>query len=525
MEKIFKELEEMNYRLANESRLFRVGLKETQNLAGIMKEYPELSQDATLAAIKKEIDRCSSASLSSSDTHTSDEKRVDERKEQLERLYGNILSNCIYRQTAQKSDEFQTWISQKKAKVDDDSDKDEYYYSLSNILKKEKNFDRRQSLSAKISDIHREGNPQLIELLDFELSKISDDYGYDNYIDYCQQKKRMNYRAFLGAVEPLLNTTRDVYEKHISECVEKKLGGPFKNIHKCHIGYLFDLTQYDRHFSKNTLVDAAEKTFWGMGISLKHNANIIMDLEERERKNPRACCYPAKVPGEVHLIITPSGGLYDYSAFLHESGHALQYAHMQKDLPYAFRQMPRSNANTEIYSFLSQNLMLNPLWYEKILGLSVQESQDIAANLILIDLFMIRRYIGLLSSQHRFFEIGDLARSDIYAEVMSEATGFRYDAEDYLFDMDSGFYSADYLRAWICQSQMEHYLESRFGNDWFTQKPAGDFLKERWEEGEKFEPETVIERLGMKKFDTRFLEMRYKKLETLKSYQQGMKHA
>ena len=169
--------------------------------------------------------------------------------------------------------------------------------------------------------------------------------------------------------------------------------------------------------------------------------------------------------------------------------------------------------------------MLNPLWYEKILGLSVQESQDIAANLILIDLFMIRRYIGLLSSQHRFFEIGDLARSDIYAEVMSEATGFRYDAEDYLFDMDSGFYSADYLRAWICQSQMEHYLESRFGNDWFTQKPAGDFLKERWEEGEKFEPETVIERLGMKKFDTRFLEMRYKKLETLKSYQQGMKHA
>ena len=46
------------------------------------------------------------------------------------------------------------------------------------------------------------------------------------------------------------------------------------------------------------------------------------------------------------------------------------------------------------------------------------------------------------------------ARRTGYEERLTEATGIRYPREDYLSDMDAGFYSADYLRAWIRSAQL-----------------------------------------------------------------------
>ena len=48
-----------------------------------------------------------------------------------------------------------------------------------------------------------------------------------------------------------------------------------------------------------------------------------------------------------------------------------------------------------------------------------------------------------------------------YSTLLTEATGIRYDPRNYLADMDSGFYSADYLRAWIRAAQLRAFLLAR----------------------------------------------------------------
>ena len=45
-----------------------------------------------------------------------------------------------------------------------------------------------------------------------------------------------------------------------------------------------------------------------------------------------------------------------------------------------------------------------------------------------------------------------------YEEFLTEATGIRYRSDGYLSDMDAGFYSADYLRAWIRSAQLRRHL-------------------------------------------------------------------
>jgi hypothetical protein len=71
-----------------------------------------------------------------------------------------------------------------------------------------------------------------------------------------------------------------------------------------------------------------------------------------------------------------------------------------------------------------------------------------------------------------------------YAELLTDATKVPYTELDYLMDMDSGFYSSEYLRAWAFEAQLRGYLRETFGNDWFAKRQAGSLLRELWAEGQ-----------------------------------------
>ena len=44
--------------------------------------------------------------------------------------------------------------------------------------------------------------------------------------------------------------------------------------------------------------------------------------------------------------------------------------------------------------------------------------------------------------------------------------------------MDAGFYSADYLRAWIRHAQLRAYLIEEVGADWWRSPQTGEILRD-----------------------------------------------
>ena len=70
-----------------------------------------------------------------------------------------------------------------------------------------------------------------------------------------------------------------------------------------------------------------------------------------------------------------------------------------------------------------------------------------------------------------------------YADLLTTALGVRYNPADYLFDLDDGFYSARYLRAWAFEAQLRRRLEADFGREWFLSAEAGARLKRLWSHG------------------------------------------
>jgi hypothetical protein len=64
---------------------------------------------------------------------------------------------------------------------------------------------------------------------------------------------------------------------------------------------------------------------------------------------------------------------------------------------------------------------------------------------------------------------------------------------DYLADIDDGFYSSQYLRAWAFEAQLRGYLREKFGNAWFSRRDAGSLLRELWSEGQKPNADEILE--------------------------------
>jgi hypothetical protein len=242
-----------------------------------------------------------------------------------------------------------------------------------------------------------------------------------------------------------------------------------------------------------------------MGFDLDSETGIRTDLEDRPQKAPRACVIPTDPPRLVHLITRAQGGVHDYEAFLHEAGHALHYAGCDPSLPLAFRRLARDHALTEIYSFLLDSVARQPAWHAEHFGLDEARARENAEAAKFSNTILFRRYSAKLGFELDFWSRfpADGGTPDGYEERLTAATGIRYPAENHLADMDQGFYSADYLRAWIRAAQLRAHLRREVGRDWWRLPGTGDLLRALFREGTRPTSEEIAARIGFEPLDTR----------------------
>jgi len=229
-----------------------------------------------------------------------------------------------------------------------------------------------------------------------------------------------------------------------------------------------------------------------------------LDLDDRPQKSPRACVIASDPPMVVHLITRAQGGLHDYQAFLHEAGHALHYAGCDPNLDYTFRKLSRDHALTEIYSYILEAISREPAWHVEHFGLSEEQAAENAEATVFLESLLFRRYTAKLQFELDFWGrfAGDGGTADGYSERLTTATGIHYRRDAYLSDTDAGFYSADYLRAWIRSAQLRTYLEREVGEDWWRRPETGERLRALFAEGTRPTSEEIAGRLGFAPLDT-----------------------
>jgi hypothetical protein len=339
-----------------------------------------------------------------------------------------------------------------------------------------------------------------VEALDAELSGEPDPIARD------EEEKAISLRELEAALVAAAAATTDAYAPLRDRWLDRLLG-PERDEQpaNAHVHYLRRLSPLESIYTKQQAVGICLATVQALGFDMTAIPNIRLDLEDRPQKNPRACVIASDPPEVVHLITRAQGGLADYQAFMHEAGHALHYASVDPRLPYTFRRLSRDHALTEIYSYIFEAITREPEWHALHFGLSDAQAEENAEATRFLEALLYRRYTAKLRFELGFWssfaQEGGASPRD-YEPLLTEATGIRYDPRGYLADMDAGFYSADYLRAWIRSAQLRTHLRREVGDDWWRSERTGDVLRDLFAEGTQPTSEEIASRIGFEPLDT-----------------------
>jgi hypothetical protein len=481
------QLQRYLFERAEEGRAVRVGEKEISERAEIVARYRDLFTREQLDALKEAEDTLSGS-----------------ERERVYRLRKTCESGLVDIELSEREDALENAILAARVTYQGEELPLRSAQAQLAVLPE---YADREELGTLHGDASATFNDERMELLrareelDAELSEESDAIARN------EEEKGISLRALADVLAAASRDADDLYTRLAGSWFDKLLGAQRPELPTSyHVSWLRRLSPLEATYTKERATEICLETLRRLGFDLAQEPNIKLDLDDRPQKSPRACVIAADPPKIVHLITRAQGGLHDYQAFLHEAGHALHYGNCDPELPYTFRNLSRDHALTEIYSYIFEAISREPAWHAEYFELSEEQAGENAEATIFLEALLFRRYTAKLHFELEFwgdFADGGGAGPDEYHRQLTSATGISYRPDAYLADMDAGFYSADYLRAWIRSAQLRQWLVGEVGEDWWRNPKTGDHLRALFAEGTQPTSEEIAGRLGFDPHDTK----------------------
>jgi hypothetical protein len=487
------ELRQYRFERAEESRVVAVGEKEVSEQAAIVERYAYLFSREQVEALR----------------HAEEEAADENERERLYRLRKTCEAGLIAAEITEQEDELENKVLAARVTF---RGTEMPLRSAQARLAVLPSYADREELGRIMGDETVKFNDDRLELLRALERLEAEVSGVPDPIERTEELKGISLRELAGALADARGRSDAVYGPLRERWFDRLLGHERDPLPSSYHGaYLRRLSPLEASYPRERSTEICLTTLRELGFDAESQPNIRLDLEDRPQKSPRARVIPSDPPDVVHLITRPHGGLRDYEAFLHEAGHALHFAGCDPRLPFAFRSVSRDNALTEIYSYVVQSVAREPGWHERHFDLSREEARENSEAAGFIAMLMFRRSVGKLDFELEFWSRfwDDGAAPELFGELITDAIGLRQRADFYLVDMDEGFYSADYLRAYIRSAQVRDYLRRDVGEDWWRNPKSGEFLRSLMAEGTRPTSEAVAARLGYQPFDAKPLLAEY----------------
>jgi hypothetical protein len=470
---------------SEEARAVRVGEKEVSEHAKIVERYADLFTRSQHEALRE-----------------AEEAAAEDERERLLRLREACAGGIASLQLAEAYDELQNAIL--AARVEFRGEELPLRSAQAKVAVLD-GYTDREELGRIAADASARFNERRLDLLRRGEALDADLSGEPDPIRRSAELKGVDLRELAAALARAAERQEGAFAELSARWVDRLLGDEREpEPSSYHVSYIRRMSPLADLYTKERAVPVCLETLSRLGFDLAGESRIRLDLDDRPQKNPRACVIASDPPEVVHLITRAQGGLHDYQALLHEAGHALHYAGCDPALPYTFRRLARDHALTEIYSFLVESVTREPGWHAEHFGLGTDEADERAESTRFLEMLLFRRYAAKLAYELELWSDFERAPdyAPVYAERLRAATGFRYRPDGYLADMDDGFYSADYLRAWIRTAQVRAFLREEVGPDWWERPETGEFLRRLFREGTTPSSEDVAARIGFDPLDT-----------------------
>lgn len=466
LDQLRQRLERCNEEEAREYYLHGAGLKQELAVEPILEAYADAFTPDTVAAVRRAW-----------------QSATGEEQTRLRFLYQNVAGNLLGRRVAPLRDRIGTEESSRTVTFDGESiPLPAMAVRVSNEPDRGRRHameDARLQIVAELNTLYAQAHAKTWQVIVEHLEPAG-------YAAYYRSTKAIDLEGLARMMERFLAETRALYLRQMDAWCREGLGIPLHEARRCDGAWLLRFREYDPAFQADRMVAILGLALRGLGIDLRAQDNAHLDLEPRPLKRPRAFCSPIRIPQEVYLVILPKGGYDDYRALFHEAGHLEHFVCTRPDLAFEYRWMG-DNSVTEGYAFTLEHLLLDPAWIDRYTPLPAGEASRYLGRAHLQLLFMLRRYAAKILYELELHQAPAVpaTMATRYVDRFTDAVGFRYAPEEYLVDVDEGFYCAQYLRAWFFDGRLTDWLRRRFGPEWWAEPGAGATLKELWADGQR----------------------------------------
>jgi oligoendopeptidase F len=296
------------------------GLKETLDLAPIYERYSDLTTLDTANRIGAAVNG-------------------DKRLTELWRFGCENYLGALTREHSEK-------VAQLEATLEAEIDGEQVpFRMLRPVLGNTEDRDQRREIDRIRTSMTEEHlNPVYLDAFHVHRNGLSE-LGEPSYIELY---RRFGYKLheLADQCRAVLESTERLYEESADKLFRDRVGVGLDEAQRWDVLRVFRAPQWDPQFPKERMLPALEATLEGLGIDLRSQDNVHLDIEQRPKKTPRAFCAPIEVPGKVMLVIQPMGGADDWRALFHEAGHTEHYAHTSPNLTVEERRLG-DNAVTE----------------------------------------------------------------------------------------------------------------------------------------------------------------------------------
>jgi oligoendopeptidase F len=218
---------------------------------------------------------------------------------------------------------------------------------------------------------------------------------------------------------------------------------------------------------------------------------IKFDTEDRKNKYPSPICFFVQVPTDIRVLYKSESPYFDLQGCYHEVGHAVHASSISPQAAYWDR-YSFSMGIAEIFSIFLERLTKNNK-YLSSLGVSDSSVlEEIEARNNFMELFFVTFYTAnsLMKAEFWRRKLSMEKASDLYAKLIREYTGLEMPGEYWMLHHilpDAIMYVPSYLLAAVRAAELDHHLQSRFGEEWWAQPHAGSYIREIMEPGAKLD--------------------------------------
>jgi hypothetical protein len=410
------------------------------------------------------------------------------------RIFYTLLGHYLQYQSIPYENELSTWMRGATADIRGEKI---YLKDVHSWCQKRSDLVGRRLMEKETSSLSKFLKPFALSPWENIVGILEEEFGYEDYVAYCEDKKRPGYASWAASLAGLLEKTGPLYFREMEEWVRTSLGIPLSEANRFDAIYLVGLGEFDRLYPEHIPLTEHLRFFsqWGMDVPGLTGLHLL--TEYSPRKTYQGVTFALTIPEDIRVVMNSQGGWIDLETLFHEMGHALSNLFTSTDLPPFEKDFNTSSTLSEAYAFLIQNMCFEPPFLQRQLRLTDREIEIILHYKNLKDMAFFRRYAAKFLAEYRVFREKALGDGRIYASTLEEHTGFSYKPETQLFDLAPELYSLDYVKAWMAEVSMAKALSGSLGPEWMFKREAGEILKAWWRNGNREELEGFLLKEGI----------------------------